>query len=215
VPCGSFSRDTRFAKSVSAAIKGTIREGEGWQRAFVGSWEQRTRVGGESTGKRAWAETGHGRVVVISSAGDGQWVDSGRWACCSVLQLGLAIFGRPSSSPAATRIQTLRGENSGPNKAEIVRWERLAIDVKPLQEHCIPRTPGAVPAAAEAIVRGHHETESGRRIPRPAIRRQASTGIDPGLISLPRLTTGDLRHTLGFFASPVELRETTSPFSDQ
>jgi hypothetical protein len=106
VPCGSFSRDTRFAKSVSAAIKGTIREGEGWQRAFVGSWVQRTRVGGESTGKRAWAEAGHGRVVVISSAGmDGGWtVAVGRVAAsCNLAWLYLDALATALQPPASRR----------------------------------------------------------------------------------------------------------------
>jgi hypothetical protein len=65
VPCGSVKRATRFAKSVSAGIKGSVREGEVWQRALVGSkWEDGEREWeGESTRKKT---VGRDR-----SAGDG------------------------------------------------------------------------------------------------------------------------------------------------
>jgi hypothetical protein len=57
VPCGSFVRDTRFAKSVSRAIKGTVREEDVWQRAFARRWKAanergKTRAQGKRTVER-------------------------------------------------------------------------------------------------------------------------------------------------------------------
>jgi hypothetical protein len=62
VPCGSVTRDTRFAKSVSAGIKGSVREGEGRQRAFVRSWKTANESGRVGRREHKEKDGGSGQV---------------------------------------------------------------------------------------------------------------------------------------------------------